>query len=138
MSKFWMNWLSIWCLSIVVFGVVLAMGGFPATDGLVRWLLGVLNGTGEVEITGPLRFCLAVMGPVSIGWALTLFAAIRAADLLGERGRSTWILVTAGVVAWFVIDSSLSVLTGYGLNVIPNIAYLAAFLLPVLRSGVLR
>ncbi|MDO9338656.1 MAG: hypothetical protein Q7T61_19865 [Caulobacter sp.] len=138
MSRFWQNWLSAWCLAVAVFGVLLALGAFPATDGLVRWLLGRLGGSGDVEMTQPLRFALAVMGPLSIGWALTLLAVFRAAVLLGERGRPTWRMVTAAVVGWYVLDSGLSVATGHGLNVVPNTLLLATFLLPILRSGVLR
>lgn len=138
MSKFWQNWLSVWCLSVALFGLVLAGGAFPATDGLVRWLLSQLGGSTEVEMTPPLRFALAVMGPVSIGWALTMLATIRAAILLGERGRTTWLLATTGVLVWFGFDSTLSVATGFGLNVVPNVLLLVTYLLPVLRSGVLR
>jgi len=45
--------------------------------------------------------------------------------------------VTASV-SWYVIDSILSITTGFGLNAAPNTVFMAAFLLPVIRSGVLR
>lgn len=88
-------------------------------------------------MTPALRFSLAVMGPVTIGWCLALLACVRAADLLGDRTAPVWRLVTWGVAAWYVIDSILSVVTGFGLNVLPNTLYLAAYLLPILRTGVL-
>ncbi|NBB17262.1 hypothetical protein GVN21_18015 [Caulobacter sp. SLTY] len=136
MSTFWKNWLMAWCGGVALFGVVLTTGAFPATDGLMRWLLGVLGGA-PAEMTPPLRFALAVMGPVSIGWALTFAAAFRAAIMLGDAGAPVWRLTTAGVLVWFVVDSSLSVATGFGLNVAPNVVLLAGYLLPLIRTGVL-
>jgi hypothetical protein len=32
----------------------------------------------------------------------------------------------------------MSIATGYGMNAIPNLILLATFLLPIIRSGVLR
>jgi hypothetical protein len=40
-------------------------------------------------------------------------------------------------VGWCVIDSILSIATGFWLNTVANAIYTAAFLLPVIRSGVL-
>lgn len=134
MTDFWRRWLAVWCLAVFGFGLLLAGGGLPATDGPVRLLLGQLAG-GPIEFTPALRFSMAVMGPVSMGWAITMWAAIRAADMLGSRGGPIWRLVTAGAVTWFVIDSLLSVATGFALNVVPNILYIAAFLLPMRAIG---
>jgi hypothetical protein len=138
MSAFWRRWLTGWCIAVGLFGVVLAGAAFEATSGPVRVVFDLLNGPGELDLDAHLRFSLAVLGAVSIGWAVTLLAAFRAANQLGRQlGRPIWILVTASVAGWFVIDSTLSIATGFGLNAVPNVVILAAFLLPVLRSGVL-
>jgi hypothetical protein len=42
------------------------------------------------------------------------------------------------MISWFVIDSTLSCATGYGLNVIPNIALTAMYAVGLLRSGALK
>lgn len=137
MSTFWRNWLSIWCWAVGLFGVVLAGGAFAATSGPARLLLDILNGSADIALDGAMPFGLAVLGAVTLGWSLTLMAAIQAADQLGARGRSVWVMLIGGVTAWFVIDSALSIATGFGLNVIPNTLLAATFLVPVLRSGVL-
>ena len=77
------------------------------------------------------------MGAVSMGWALTFYAAFSAAAALGAQGQPAWRAVTVAVVAWYVIDSALSVATGFALNAVPNTLLLAGYLLPVWRSGVL-
>ena len=137
MTAFWRNWLTIWCWAVFGFGVVLALGAVRATEWPVVWLLEMLGGA-PVEMTPALRFSMAVMGPVSIGWSFTLMAAIRAAIELGDKGRPVWLATTLGAVSWFVLDSLLSVVTGFGLNVVPNVGFIATYLIPVVASGVLK
>lgn len=139
MNKFWQNWLTVWCGAISLFGVVLAGGALEATSGLVQINFALLNGPGVFELDPPMRFSLAVMGAVTIGWGLTMFAAVKAANQLDKQSRkSVWNLITLSVVTWYVIDSILSIATGFWLNIIPNTAFTAAFLLPVIKSGVLK
>lgn len=138
MSDFWRHWLTVWCWAVGLFGVILAGGALDLTSGPTRAMFTFLNGPGELDLNPYLRFSLAVLGAVTIGWSLTLFAAIRAAIQLGKLGKPIWIWVTAATVSWFVIDSSLSIATGFGLNAVPNTGFLAAYLLPVIRSGVLK
>jgi hypothetical protein len=137
MSGFWRSWLIGWCGAVGLFGVVLAGGASEATSGPTRIVFDLLNGPGELVLAPLLRFSLAVLGAVTIGWSVTLLAAIRAASQLGKSGRPIWMLITVSVLSWYVIDSSLSIATGFGLNAVPNTGFVAAFLLPVIRSGVL-
>ncbi|WP_407355686.1 hypothetical protein [Methanolobus sp. WCC5] len=139
MNKFWQNWLAVWCAAIGLFGVVLAGGALDATSGLVKINFALLNGPGVFELDAPMRFSLAVMGSVTIGWSLAMFAALKAANQLDKRsGKSVWSLMTLSVGSWYVIDSLLSIATGFWLNIIPNTVFMAAFLLPVIKNGVLK
>jgi hypothetical protein len=138
MTSFWRTWFMIWCLSIGIFGVVLAGGAFEATSGPAALLLTVLQGQGPVTFDQSLRFSLGVMGAVSIGWAVSLYFTLVAAIDMGDQGRPLWNAVTAGMVSWFVIDSALSVATGFGLNVIPNTALAAMYVVGLMGSGVLK
>jgi hypothetical protein len=138
MSGFWRNWMMGWCWAVGLFGVVLMGGALDATSGPTRLLYGVLNPAAEFRLDQTMRFSLAVLGAVTLGWSLTLFAAIQAAHQLGDRAEPTWCLIILSVAVWYVIDSGLSIATGFSLNTIPNTVFLAAFLLPILKSGVLR
>jgi len=75
---------------------------------------------------------------VTLGWAMTMAATIKAANQLGAAGRPVWTGLTASLLVWFVIDSSLSIATGYPLNAASNTVILVTYLLPLWRSGVLR
>lgn len=138
MSAFWRGWFGVLALSILMFGVILGLGAFAATDGPTLFLLGLLGG-GEITALAPeTRFSLAVLGAVSIGWAVMLHLVISAAITLGPAGRPLWRAVSAGIWTWFVVDSTLSVLTGFGLNVIPNLLLLGMCVIGLRGSGVLR
>jgi hypothetical protein len=138
MPKFWRNWLTGWCGAVALFGLVLTGAAFAATSGPTRLLFALLNGPSPLDLDAQMRFTLAVLGAVTFGWSLTLVAAIQAAHQLDQRGRPVWRQITLSVLAWFVVDSGLSVATGYGLNAIPNTIFVLGFLAPVIRSGVLR
>lgn len=139
MNKFWQNWLTVWCGAVALFGVVLAGGALEATSYPVYFTLNMLNGAEEITFDAAMRFSLAVMGAVSIGWGITLFAAIKAANQLNRQtSRQVWFLITLSVVSWYVIDSILSVVTGFWMNTIPNTVYMATFLLPIVVNRVLK
>ncbi|MBK1658846.1 hypothetical protein [Paracraurococcus ruber] len=137
MPVFWRRWLAAWCGAVGVFGLVLMGGAIPATERPVLLLLHGLGGA-PVAADPPLRFALGVLGAVSLGWALGMLAAFRAAEALGPQGRPVWMGLTAGVLAWFACDSALSVITGFWPNVVPNLLLLGTYLLAVIRGGALR
>ena len=135
MTAFWRNWLKVWCAAVLLFGVLLAGAAFEPTSGPTRFVLRLLGGPPDLAFDQTHRFGMALLGAVTIGWAITLFATIDAALRLGPAGRPVWRTLTIAVVAWYVIDSGLSIATGYGLNALSNTLFLVAFLIPVRASG---
>ena len=139
MNGIWRVWMILWCVSVGGFGLIITLGAIEATSAPTILLLEILGGGVDVEMTPHLRFALAVMGPVTLGWALTLIGAAEATrHLPAPMARQTWLWITAGVLSWMVIDSILSVTTGFARNLIPNAIYVIAYLIPVIRSGVLN
>ena len=138
MSVFWRNWFVGFFGALMLFGLVLVGGAFEATTGPIRWLLVLIGGGLDIRFDPPLRFVLALLGAVLIGWAVCLHYTIGAAIDLGPRGRPLWHGMTIGILVWFVIDCSLSVATGFALNLIPNTLLLVQYLIGVRGSGVLK
>lgn len=138
MSTFWRRWMTLWFWAVGAFGAVLAGAAFEATSGPTRLVFTVLHGPGELELDPHMRFAVALMGAVTLGWSHTLAAAIRAADLLSERGRPVWRWLIASVLVWYSVDGALSVATGFALNILPNTVFLAAFLVPLIGGRVLQ
>ncbi len=139
MTTFWQRWLEIWCVLIVLFGLVLAGAAEEGTDRMARALFDILDGPGEPSFDAHMRFSVSLMGCVSIGWGITLFAAIRAVIALGQKaGRPIWSLLTIAVLAWYLVDSYFSVRLGFWMNAISNTGLLAGFLVPLFATGALR
>jgi hypothetical protein len=138
MSKFWQQWLSVWCALTVLFGAVLVAGAFEATSGPTRFLYALMNGPEPFRLDPLMRFSIGVLGAVTIGWGITLLGAMQAAAKLGGFGRPLWIVTATGIASWYVIDSTLSCVTGYSVNAAFNTVFVAAFLVPMIASGVLK
>lgn len=137
MTDFWRNWLTAVCGAIGAFGLILIGAASEPTDGPARAVFGLMNPEATLVFDDTLRFALGLLGAVTLGWSVTLLAATRAADRLGATGAPTWRLIVGGVLGWYVIDSVISVATGFALNAISNTLFTAALLLPVLRCGLL-
>jgi hypothetical protein len=136
MSGFWRNWLNVWGVAVIVFGLVLAGGGLDLTDGAAEALFGILH-PDPIAWTPHLRFSVALMGAVTMGWGITFLALFMAAHQLGARAAPVWRLATVGALVWFAIDSGLSVATGFWLNAVSNTGLMIGYLVPVLASGAL-
>ncbi len=135
MSKFWQTWLTIWCLAVALFGLILAGAAFEATQAPARLLLTLMSPTNTASFDPQARFTIGLMGAVTLGWGLTAWVLIAAAPSLPP---AIWARLTAAIAVWFVLDSTISIATGYWLNAVSNTLITAAYLLPILRSGVLR
>jgi hypothetical protein len=134
MTSFWRAWLHFWCGLVFAFGLVIAAGAFDPASGPLRALFALI-GRPLPEMLDPFhRFLLALVGAITMGWALTLLAAMRNAP----PSRPLWAGLTAALLFWYVVDSLLSVATGFPLNVASNSLLIAGFLLPVFAAGLLR
>ena len=71
-------------------------------------------------------------------WAVTLAFIIRAAIAMEDRARPLWNAITAGMISWFVIDCTLSIATGFGLNVLPNLVLAGMYGVGLIGSGALK
>lgn len=133
MNGFWKNWLVVWCWGVLAFGVVLALAAVPAASGYTRLVITTLGGDPALLDQPALQFAFGLQGALSIGWALTMMALVNVAD-----SAPVWRALTVSVAVWYVIDSVISVVTGFPLNAVSNTLLMVAFLTPMLASGTLR
>ncbi|WP_425230298.1 hypothetical protein [Sphingomonas sp.] len=119
-----MRW---WCWLVIVFGAVLVGAACDLTDGpavaLMRWM-----GRAPIDATPPLRFAVGLMGAVTLGWGASLLAVAATSDALAPDLRVIlWRRIGWAVLAWFTIDSIVSIATGFWPNAVSNTVLLAAF-----------
>lgn len=139
MTDFWQKWYLSMCIILVAFGALIIGGASEATEMPIKlFFFLVSGGQSGIEFEPALRFALAIMGAVCIGWGITLIGAFKAAEhLTGEPARIAWRWITASIVTWFVIDCSLSAYTGFAFNIIPNSVLFVGVLIPIFSSGLL-
>lgn len=137
MTDFWRSYFTLWSLFIIVFGFVLVGAGLTATDGIATLIFGIVGAT-DIAWTPVLRFAVALMGAVTLGWGMTLLVAIRAAIALGDQGATVWRGILLAMMVWWVLDSAMSVATGFWLNAVSNSLILAVFVIGLIGSSALR
>lgn len=137
MSPFWQAWFRFWLISMVLFALVVAGGALPATDAPLRLGIALTSMGPPADLTPAGRFMIGILGGVFLGWMVMFWLVLRQAVAMGPAGRPLWLAATLGMLAWYALDSTLSVATGFGLNLVPNTLALGLFLIGIAGSGVL-
>ncbi len=139
MSTFWRNWISLWCLGAGLFGLILYLAAWPATTGPTALFLDLIGKPWPTDASPHLRFAFGLMGAITIGWMITLYTLLRAAMTLEPAtARPLWRGAALGIAVWYVIDSYVSIATGFPLNAVSNTLLAGAMLLPLVVTGKLR
>jgi hypothetical protein len=139
MNKFWQNWLGAWAFLVTIFGLVLAAGAFAATDGLTAALFALFGKPLPADIDSHHRFAIGLMGAVTMGWGLTFWAAFKALFALDTATAAPiWRFIVFASLAWYVIDSAISVATGFWMNAVSNTLLTVMLMIPILKSGALK
>jgi hypothetical protein len=136
MSTFWRNWVNLWCLGAGLFGLVLYGAGWAATTLPTALFLDLIGKPWPADPGTHLRFAFGLMGAITIGWVITLYTLFRAAWSLEEAAAKPLYRGAAlAVGVWYVIDSYVSVATGFPLNAVSNTVLTCAMLLPLIATG---
>lgn len=116
----------------VVTGLALALAAVPALNLPVRLLTDLLvwpvDGT-ETLAAPETRLGMAISGGVLVGWGLMIWHL--AGEPLARMPGEVRAIIRTSLLTWFVVDSAGSVAAGATLNVLPNLVFLALFLIPM-------
>lgn len=139
MSNFWKNWLTIWAWGVIVFGAILGLFTFPATEGPSRLFYALIQKPVPAQPDDYFRFAMGLMGCISMGWGLTMLTCFKAAWMMEpDKAKGIWRSFTFAVLFWFVTDSIASIYTGFPFNAVSNIVLVVLYVIPIWRSGVLK
>lgn len=119
--------------ALAAFGVALVLLPGPITT-LFAWI--AYGSTGAVHAFGPdalayVQLVHAILGAVTVGWALTLVGIV--ARLARREPELAWWLVAAPALAWFVLDTGYSLVSGFWRNAVFNSLFAVALALPLAR-----
>jgi hypothetical protein len=138
MTKFWQNWLMAWAAGVTIFGLVLAGGAFAATDGATAALFALFGMPLPDDIDAHHRFAIGLMGAVTMGWGVTYFATFKALFALPTaQAAPIWRWVLLGSLVWYVVDSWISVATGFWMNAVSNTLLMILLLIGLVQGGAL-
>lgn len=120
----------------MVTGLALALAAIPALNLPIRLLTDLLVwplDRAETLAGSETRLALAIGGGVMLGWGLMIWQL--AGEPLERAPEAVRGIIRTSVLAWFLVDSAGSVAAGAALNVLPNLVFLALFLLPLRRGA---
>jgi hypothetical protein len=139
MTPFWQYWIKATCGTLGLLGLILAGGAIDATAGPARLYFQLVGDSAQLDLNPHMQFTLGVLGGVCIGWSITFFATFQAAhELQGEAAAKVWRLTLIGLTAWYIVDSTLSVVTGFWGNAVVNTLFFASLVYPIIRADVLK
>lgn len=139
MTPFWQTWIKATCASLALLGLILAAGAIDATAAPAKLYFHLMGNAGELDLNPHMQLTLGVLGAVCVGWSITFFATFQAANALhGEAAATVWRTTLMGLTVWYIIDSTLSVATGFAGNAVVNTLFFASLAFPILCAGVLK
>ncbi|GGB73311.1 hypothetical protein [Blastomonas aquatica] len=134
MNSKWQAQMQIWCGAVMIFGLVLIGGAFEVTSAGVSGLFAILAGPGPITWDPAFRFSLALMGAVTLGWGATVLAVVRGtSEVPDAQSLALWRGITVALLLWYIVDSGLSIATGFWRNVLPNTVLIGWYLLLAAR-----
>jgi hypothetical protein len=129
---FWWRWLVLTTAGLMVFGLVLVL--MPSVAEQMFSLL-VYASASHVQAFGPeavayIRLVTAVLGCVLFGWGI-LFMYL-ALGPVRKGSKTAWSAFAVSLLAWFVPDTTYSLLSGFWQNAVLNLGFALLFAMPLL------
>ena len=134
-SPFWTNFLFTICIGVALFGLVLVVVPSLAMEGfslLVYYDSERIFSFGA-EAAKYISLAHAVLGAVMFGWGITLMAVVR--TLFAQGNAIGWNIIAISVGAWFIPDTTYSILSGYWQNAVLNSVFFLMFALPLILTS---
>ena len=130
-ASVWTGWLTAASMGVALLGLSLVLAPGLALQG---FSLLVYADPGRLQALGSeaARYILlvhSVLGAVMFGWGLMLAVVVR--RLLAQGSKLGWQLVAGSLAAWFVPDTTYSLISGYWQNAVLNIGFALLFAVPL-------
>lgn len=118
---------------VIVSGLAMFLGLFTPMSVVLRWFtdLAYLPVGGDHPVHGDAaRLYTAICGGVLVGWGTSILLVTKHVFRNDPSAGRTIILPS--VVAWFLVDSTGSIMAGVWFNAILNLSFLLILVIPIL------
>jgi hypothetical protein len=133
--KFHKFWLKITAILVASFGPICFLASMPQFSEPARWTLDLLSWPidGAQTYDPTTRFLSAITGGFLFGFGVMIWClSAWVYDKAPEAVRKT---VVTGLTAWFVLDSTGSILSGNASNALFNVVILLLFIGPLWKPA---
>lgn len=129
----WTNVLLIIAAITIALGAFMVLPPYPsiAYFNFILYMDPAFPSDFSPEAKRYITFLYGVLGCVMIGWMVLILGLIR--HKLSKGDGSTWTIIMASLLIWYVPDTALSLAMGYWQNGVSNTALFAVFLIPMLK-----
>ncbi|MFN3721382.1 MAG: hypothetical protein ACK4UW_21000 [Rhizobium rhizophilum] len=128
------SWLKMMSLFIVALGLLVALGAHPTTAWPANMLADIVfwpfDDMQRID-TESARVLAAISGGVMVGWAVMIWLVID--RLVPVDPRLARLLLIESTLAWYLVDSTGSFVSGATVNVLLNTVLMLAIVLPAWR-----
>ena len=127
----WYRWLVAVAGGVAAFGLALVVAPSLARQGFSLLAYGSadrIGGYGDAA-ADYIELVHAVLGAVMVGWGVALLLIVRGP--LRRDLREGWTIVAVSVLAWFVPDTSFSLISGFWQNAVLNLVFAILFAIPL-------
>lgn len=128
-------WLKAASATLIGFGVVFALSMFPVAQDVtllfVDLVLWPIDGVQRLSAAETRLFC-AISGGLTAGLGVMIWQMV--SHLYPREPEMARTIILSGVGAWFVVDSTGSILAGAPGNALLNVVFLLMFVGPLWKS----
>ncbi len=128
------SWLKLMSLFIVALGLLVALGAHPSTAWPATLLIDIVfwpfDDMQRLD-SQTARLLAAIGGGVMVGWGVMLWLVIE--RLMPANPALARLLLIESTLAWFLVDSTGSFVSGAIVNVLLNTVLMLAIVLPAWR-----
>lgn len=126
---FWSRWMLMAALAVIAFSSMLVF----SPEFTQRFFDAILFYDGTSPVQGAaveyIRFTYGVLGAVMIGWMAALIPIIRGPFRRGEPWG--WMVIAISLGLWFLVDTMLSIVSGFWQNAVLNTVFIVLFAIPL-------
>ena len=130
-SLFWWRWLIVTTVFVLVFS--LAMVAIPVPVMRMFSLLYYSSPESIATFGAPavafIMLLQGVLGAVMFGWSAALLLVLLGSFRRGSR--EGWTIIAVSLAAWFIPDTTISLLSGFWQNAVFNLVFLVFFAIPL-------